>query len=179
MVGEIVALDPCVEADFADGSFRVLEEEGFEGGFPIWRAVGGLPWVDAEGWEECGVLAAEGIDAGPVIRVGAIDDGGGDAGGGKLAEEVVAPRVESAIVEVVVGVAPHGVGGSGEGGGEFADAGGESGHAVESGGGDHAVEAEGCDDGGVMGGGCGWGAVLVNCADEASEAADDGGVSVP
>ena len=68
----------------------------------------GLPWVDAEGWEEGGVLAAEGSDAGPVIRVGAIDDGGGDAGGGKLAEEVIAPRVESAIVEVVVGVAPHG-----------------------------------------------------------------------
>ncbi len=110
MVGEVVALDPCVEADFADGGFRVLEEEGFEGGFPIWRAVGGLPWVDAEGWEEGGVLAAEGSDLRPVIRVGAIDDGGGDACGGQFAEEVVAPRVESAIVEVVVGVAPHGMG---------------------------------------------------------------------
>ncbi len=113
MVGEVVALDPCVEADFADGSFRVLEEEGFEGGLPIWRTVGGQPWVDAEGWEECGVLAAEGSDAGPVIRVGAIDDGGGDAGGGQLADEFVAPGVESAIVEVVVGVAPHGVGDQG------------------------------------------------------------------
>ena len=179
MVGEVVALDPCVEADFADGGLGVLEEEGFEGGFPIWRAEGGLPWVDAEGREEGGVLAGEGGDAGPVIRVGAIDDGGGDADGGQLADEFVAPRVESAIVEVVVGVAPHGAVGSGEGGGEFADAGGEGGHAVESGGRDHAVEAEACDDGGVVGGGGGWGAVLVDGADESGEAADDGGVSVP
>jgi hypothetical protein len=178
LVGEVVALDPCVEADFADGSLGVLEEEGFEEGFPIWRTARGLPWVDAEGWEEGGVLAAEGSDAGPVIRVGAIDDGGGDAGGGQLAEEVFAPRVESAIVEVVVGVAPHGAG-SGEGGGEFADAGCEGGHAVESGGRDHAVEAEACDDGGVVGGGGGWGCVLIYCADESGEAADDGGVSVP
>ena len=54
---------------------------------------------------------AEGRDGWPVGRFRAIDDRGGDACERQLPQQFRAEGIEPVVVEVVMGIAPHGRGG--------------------------------------------------------------------
>jgi hypothetical protein len=54
---------------------------------------------------------AEGRDGWPIGWFRAIDDRGGDARQRQLAHQFRAEGIEPAVVEVVMGIAPHGRGG--------------------------------------------------------------------
>ena len=78
----VVAGDPAVEADLADGCAGVGIELGAEVREPVGRTRGGVPRMQAEGRGDPRLIAGEGGDGGPVVLAGAVDDRAGDAEAG-------------------------------------------------------------------------------------------------
>ena len=105
---------PTVEADLADGGARIGEQAAMQLGQPVLGAGrAGIPRVDTVGGKDEGVGGGERGDARPVGRMSAVDHhacrGGGE--GGPAGGDLIEMRREGLVLQVIMGVVEHAVGG--------------------------------------------------------------------
>jgi hypothetical protein len=105
---DVGIFDPAVEADFTNDRLGMSLKMAVEHGEPVGAAFFDVPRMQAESGANPSVLLGQLGDLGPVFFAGTIDDHLGEAGLSHLGDDLIAPGVETLVLEVVVGVVEHG-----------------------------------------------------------------------